>query len=165
MKKKRSVAARVYLSFVGLALAVLGGVFSWLMWKSFLRAEEVDHWPVVPCSILESEVKSRRDDPDWPPEMPQEFSFHVRYIYEWEGKEWESDHYRLRGASWSSTPAAAEALVEQYPKGSVQDCLVNPEQPRKAVLKGESKAPGYSLWFPLIFVVGGLGITVGAWRR
>jgi hypothetical protein len=32
------------------------------------------------------------------------------------------------------------------------------------VLKRDSKAPGYSLWFPIIFVVGGLGIIVGAVR-
>jgi hypothetical protein len=32
------------------------------------------------------------------------------------------------------------------------------------VLEIESKAPGYSLWFPVLFVVGGFGIMVGAWR-
>ncbi|MFP6880316.1 MAG: hypothetical protein VCA34_05170, partial [Roseibacillus sp.] len=36
--------------------------------------------------------------------------------------------------------------------------------PSFAVLKRDSKAPGYSLWFPIIFVVGGLGIILGAVR-
>lgn len=163
--QKRSIASRLYLSLVGVALAALGGLFSWLMWESFARAERMDHWPLVPCSIMESRVETNRDDPDWPQTMPQEYRFHVRYSYEWEGELYESDLYSLRGAAWSSTPGRAEALVEKYPEATVSQCRVNPEKPGLAVLRAESKAPGYSLWFPLIFVVGGLGIVIGAWRR
>ena len=39
---------------------------------------------------------------------------------------------------------------------------VNPSDPDFAVLKPDTKAAGYSIWFPLLFVVGGLGITVRA---
>lgn len=162
---KRTTGARVYLSLIGLALAGIGGVFTWLMAASYLRAKRIDHWERVPCAILESTVESRRDDPDWPMEMPQEYRFRVRYEYEWQGQSYVGDHYRLRGSSWSSRTESAEALVETFPQGSVATCQVNPDQPGEAVLKGESKAPGYSLWFPLLFVVGGIGITVGAWRR
>ncbi|GAA5481018.1 DUF3592 domain-containing protein [Haloferula sargassicola] len=162
--RKRSLASRIYLSLIGLSLAGVGGVFAVLMWKSFMRAEDVDHWPLVPCSILESRVGSRRDDPDWPAGMPQEFRFEVRYVYEWQDRQWESTRYRLRGAPWSDTPSAAEELVLKYPEGSVAECHVNPDQPDQAVLRGETKAAGYSLWFPLLFVVGGLGIVAGAWR-
>jgi len=31
-----------------------------------------------------------------------------------------------------------------------------------AVLKPDSQAPGYSIWFPALFVVGGLGIAFRA---
>jgi hypothetical protein len=40
--------------------------------------------------------------------------------------------------------------------------FVNPAQPDFAVLKPDTKAAGYSIWFPLLFVVGGLGIVVRA---
>lgn len=40
--------------------------------------------------------------------------------------------------------------------------FVNPTEPNFAVLKPDTKAAGYSIWFPLLFVVGGLGIVVRA---
>jgi len=162
---RRSTGTRIYMTLVGLLLATSGGIFSWLMWRSFSRARQIDDWPRVPCAVIESSVESRRDDPEWPDSMPQEYRFRVRYAYDWEGRSFESDRYRLRGASWSSGEEQARALVGRYPAGSVAECSVNPGSPEIAVLEGESKAPGYSLWFPLIFVVGGLGIVVGAWRR
>lgn len=161
----RSTGARVYLTLIGLLLAFVGGLFSWLMWRSFDRARAIDDWPEVPCAILESDIESRRDDPAWPEEMPQEYRFRVVYRYDWEDRALESTRYRLRGASWSSSPAKAEALVDRYPQGTVASCRVNPEEPGEAVLEGESKAPGYSLWFPLLFLVGGLGVAGGAWRK
>lgn len=161
----RTTGARVYLSLIGLLLALAGGIFSWLMWRSFDRAREIDDWPVVPCAILESRVEDRRENPDWPESMPQEFRFSVLYQYDWEDRTYESQRYRLRGASWKSRPDGAAALVERYPRGSVAECRVNPEAPSEAVLEGESRGPGYSLWFPLIFLVGGLGIMVGAWKE
>ena len=58
----------------------------------------------------------------------------------------------------------AEKMAEKFPEGSRQTCFVNPSDPAFAVLKLDSKGPGYSLWFPLLIVVGGLGIIVGAVR-
>lgn len=161
---KRSTGTRIYLTAIGLLLALIGGVFSWLMWRSFARARAIEAWPQVPCAILESGVESRRDDPDWPEAMPQEYRFRVRYRYDWDGADYEGDRHRLRGSSWSSSEENVLPLVAEYPAGSVAECRVNPEDPEVAVLEGESKAPGYSLWFPLLFVVGGVGIVVGAWR-
>lgn len=161
----RTTGARVYLSLIGLLLALAGGIFSWLMWRSFDRARHIDDWPVIPCAILESRIEDRREDPDWPETMPQEFRFSVLYQYDWNDETYESERYRLRGASWKSRPERAAALVERYPRGSVAECRVNPAAPSEAVLEGESRGPGYSLWFPLLFLVGGLGIMVGAWRR
>ena len=159
------MGTRVFMSMIGVMLALAGGIFFWLMGASWLRAREIDRWAVVPCAILESEVESRRDDPDWPEEMPQEFRYRIRYAYDWQGAEFESGRFRLRGAPWSSRPEAAEEWVATYPVGTVAECRVNPANPAEAVFLPESKAPGYSLWFPLIFVVGGIGVVVGAWRR
>ncbi|BCX49554.1 hypothetical protein HAHE_34620 [Haloferula helveola] len=162
---QRTTGARIYLTLIGLLLALAGAVFSWLMWRSFSRASRIDSWPQVPCAILESAVESRRDDPDWGDDMPQGFRFRVRYSYDFEEKNHESDRYRLRGSSWSSSEAGARELVERYPAGSVAECRVSPDDPALAVLEGESRAPGYSLWFPLLFFVGGIGVVIGAWRR
>lgn len=158
---ERNTGARIYLTVIGLMLALAGGVFTWLMWRSFSRARSIDAWPRVSCVILESTVEERQVDPG----RPMELRFKVLYSYEWEGAEHKSDRYRLRGSSWSSRATESRLLIDRYPAASVQECHVNPEQPDLAVLVGESRAPGYSLWFPAIFLVGGLGVVVGAWRR
>jgi hypothetical protein len=155
-----STASRVYLSFIGLALALAGGVFFALMWRSFARARAVEHWPVVPCIILSSSTEERQVDPNGPVER----RFAVLFGYEWEGRPFESELVKLRGSGWSSKGEIVSAYMEKYPEGSQAECHVNPQKPEEAVLEKESKAAGYSLWFPGIFVVGGLGMVVGAWR-
>jgi hypothetical protein len=52
-----------------------------------------------------------------------------------------------------------------YPPGSAQTCFVNPALPAEAVLEHASRAALYSIWFPLLFVVGGLGMLRGALKR
>ncbi len=158
---QRSTGTRVYLSVIGLMLALAGGVFTWLMWRSFERAREVESWPRTPCVILLSEAEERQIDPNGPVER----RFAVLFGYEWEGVARESDLLSLRGSPWSGKAEGVEALLERYPVGLEMECRVNPADPGIAVLERESKGPGYSLWFPLLFVAGGLGIIAGAWRR
>lgn len=156
-----STGTRVYLSLIGLALVLAGGIFLALMWRSFQRAREVEQWPVVPCTILRSAVDERQVDPNGPVER----RFSVLYGYQWEGLNRDSELWKLRGSGWTSKEGDVQVLVARYPEGSVQECRVNPGDPEIAVLEPESKAPGYSLGFPGIFVVGGIGMIVGAWRR
>lgn len=156
-----STASRVYLSFIGLALALAGGIFFALMWRSFQRARTVEHWPVVPCIILSSSTEERQVDPNGPVER----RFAVLFAYEWKGQPYESELVKLRGSGWSSKTDITMAYLEKYPEGAQRQCHVNPQKPNEAVLEKESKAAGYSIWFPGIFVVGGIGMIVGAWRR
>lgn len=163
--RRRSVATSVYLSLIGLGLAIIGGVFTWLMWRSYSRAAQIDEWAHTDCAIIESKIEARSDDPDWPESMPEEYRFKVLFSYEWNGETYESDQLSLRGSGWSKSEGKPQQWVDQYPVGSMTECLVNPDTPAQAVLIGESKAPGYSIWFPVLFLVGGLGVAVGAWRR
>lgn len=158
---QRSTGSRVYLSLIGLMLAVAGGLFTVLLWKSFQRARDVESWPVVPCVILRSETDERQIDPN----SGIERRFAVLFGYVWEGAPRESDLVTLRGSMWTGKQDVVQAYLDRYPEGSKQECHVNPADPRIAVLEKESKAPGYSIWFPLLFVVGGIGIMAGAWRR
>ncbi len=156
-----TTGSRVYLSIIGLMLALAGGVFLALMWRSYQRALEVERWPQTPCLILQSGEDERQIDPNGPVER----RFSVLYGYEWQGRQYSSTLWRLRGSRWSSKEEGVQELIERYPEGSTQECRVNPASPDIAVLEPESKAPGYSIWFPAIFVVGGLGMVAGAWRR
>lgn len=151
-------AGRWYLAILGLVLAMIGGVFVWLMTRSFLRAREMNSWPLVNCVILTSEVGERRHDENSRPEFRHEISFG----YEWQGKLKTNNQLTLRGSPWSSSRGLIEARIAEYPVGKSTKCRVNPENPDSAVLKTDSLAPGYSLWFPGLFVVGGLGIAYRA---
>ena len=150
----------LYLILVGLILCAAGGCFTWLMWRSLERANAQESWAAVPCEILESRVMERK----LAEHIPAEFAHHILFGYEIGGEARTSELLSVRGVSWSSNSGKAERLVEQYPAGTSMDCYVDPDDPDRAVLKKDSKGPGYSLWFPILFVVGGIGIIVGAMR-
>jgi hypothetical protein len=149
---------RWFLAMLGLSLALIGGLFVWLLGRSFLRAREMRAWPEVTCVILSSDVEQRVHDPQSPPEYRHDVSFG----YEWQGQPHTGDHLTLRGSPWSSKRMLAESRAVEYPVGKTTSCRVNPANPDFAVLKPDSLAPGYSIWFPGLFVIGGLGITVRA---
>ena len=153
-----NTAGRWYLAILGLVLAGLGVVFVWLMGRSFLRAYQMRSWPEVGCVILSSEVEERRHDESSAAEFRQDLSFG----YEWQGSAHTGDHLTLRGSPWSSNRELVEARVAEYPVGKNTLCHVNPADPDFAVLTNDSLAPGYSIWFPALFVVGGIGITFRA---
>jgi len=156
-----NLGGRLFLAGIGLALALAGGFFCWLMWRSFTRAHEMRAWPQVPCLVLVSEIEERQIDPSSSPET----RFKVEYGYEWQGQPFTSEHWGWRGNPWSSERSKAETLVNKYPVGSRSVCFVNPQQPDFAVLQPDSQAAGYSIWFPALFVVGGLGIAFRALLR
>lgn len=159
--QQRSVhMGRIMLILVGLSLIFIGALFIFLMSRSYLRAKEMRDWPVVECVILESSVEERQHDPY----SPTEFSHRIAFDYEWEGETYTGDRISLRGVKWSSKRHAAYDSLENYPVGSVSKCSVNPEDPAVAVLELDSLAPLYSIWFPALFVVGGIGMMVAVLR-
>jgi Protein of unknown function (DUF3592) len=151
-------AGHWYLAFLGLSLALIGGVFVWLMARSYLRAREMRSWPEVACVILSSELVERRHDEN----SPLEFRHDLSFGYEWQDQPRTGDHLTLRGNPWSSKRKLMESRIKEYPAGKTTTCRVDPNNPDFAVLKPDSLAPGYSIWFPGLFVIGGLGITFRA---
>lgn len=149
-----------FLVFLGLSVAMIGALFVWLLARSYLRAREMHAWPEVACVILSSEIRERIHDPH----SPVEYQSDVTFGYEWENTARTSDLVGLRGNPWTSKRNLAESRAAEYPVGKITTCWVNPENPDLAVLKPDSLGPGYSIWFPGLFVVGGLGIVVRALR-
>lgn len=156
-----SQAGRWFLAGLGLFVALLGVLFVGLLGRSFLRAREMRSWPEVKCVILVSEIEERRHDEF----SPTEFRQNLIYGYEWKGQAMTGTHLSLRENPWSSKHELAKRRVADFPAGAVKSCRVNPASPDIAVLKMDSLAPGYSIWFPGLFVVGGLGITIRALRK
>jgi hypothetical protein len=151
-------AGRVFLFALGLLLAAIGGLFVWVMAASALRAKETRSWPQVPCVILVSEIEERLHDP----QSPIEYRHNIVFGYEWEGKRLTSDQASLRGNPWSSKRDVVFARSAEYNAGDDTICHVNPADPSFAILQPDSMAPLYSIWFPGVFVLGGLVMAARA---
>lgn len=158
---KTSRAGAWYLTAVGAALCFVAGVFLWLMGRSYLRAQDMMQWPQVPCIILKAEVEERKIAENVAPD----FRLSILYRYELSGVDYESSRWEIRGSMPRSERQAVEELVQKYPAGSRQICRVSPENPTIAILKPDSRAAGYSLWFPALFFLGGVGMIIGAWKK
>ena len=158
---RESNPGRWFLFILGLFIALLGALFVGLLGRSFLRAWEMRSWPEVKCFILSSELEERRHDEFSPTEFRQD----LMYGYEWKGQAFTGTHLSLRENPWTSKREVAEHRIEDFPAGKSTTCRVNPASPEIAVLKMDSLAPGYSIWFPGLFVIGGLGISIQSLRR
>ena len=151
-------ASTVFLIFLGLVIAAAGGVFTFLMWESYQRAVDQRAWPQVDALVLSSELEEWQHDEF----SPKEYRMKILYGYEWEGERKTGERYGFRGNPKYNKRNKVENLVESFPEGEKIKVYVNPSDPDFTIIKPDSKAPGYSIWFPMLFVVGGLGISVAA---
>lgn len=145
---------------LGLCLAVAGSAFTWVLWVAWQRAEETRRWPEVPCRIVVSRLVSELPTPNSNPAYRAE----IRYQYEFGGKAYTGTRLK-RVDSPSQHEDVIQKKISGWKSGSDSVCYVNPTQPEIAVLKHDPRAPLYSIWFPLLFVFGGLRITWGALKK
>lgn len=146
---------------MGLFLIVVGAFFVWRMWLSYEKAQVTRQWNEVPCRIVSSRVVSARPTPNSAPAHHVE----VRYEYEFAAAIHHSTRIRQVEAAPTQHLEDAQQKQQNYPPGAERRCFVNPAAPDEAVLEHASRAALYSIWFPLLFVVGGVGMLGGALRR
>jgi hypothetical protein len=147
-------ASTVFLLLLGLVIAAMGAVFTSLMWDSYRRAAEMRAWPQTEAVILASELEERLHD-DF---SPKEYRLRILYGYEWEGERKTGEQWSSRGNPWSNKREVPARQLERFPAGARSTVYINPENPDFTVLQPDSKAAGYSIWFPALFVIGGVGI-------
>lgn len=151
----------VFLVMLGLVIAGVGGLFTCLMGMSYMRAVDQRAWPQVEGVVLSSEIEEYKHD-DF---SPMEYRMKILYGYEWKGERKTGDRYGFRGNPKYNKRDKVAGLVKTYPVGKEIMVYVNPKDSDFTMLKPDSKAAGYSIWFPMLFVVGGLGISVRAMIR
>ena len=155
-----SNAGRWWLAAMGLFLALAGMTFTWVLWRAYSRAEETRAWIATPCTITTSTIRSERPSPN----SNIAHRIDVRYLYQFNGQNHTGTRIkRVDGAT--THDERAQATLTTYPIGLQTVCYVNPSDPTIAILKHGTRAALYSIWFPLLFVVGGLGIAWAAIRR
>lgn len=146
---------------MGLFLIIVGLFFAWRMWLSYEKAQITRAWTQVPCRILSSRVASERPTPTSSP------AHRVDLRYEYEFQDVRRTGSRIRQVEAAPTQHLENARQKQqdYPPGAERPCFVNPTAPDQAVLEHSSRAALYSIWFPLLFVAGGVGMAWGALKR
>ena len=155
-----SFSGRLWLASIGLVLAAGGLLFTWVLWTAWQRAEETRRWLPAPCRILSARVSSERPTPNSNPAYRAE----IRYRYQHQGQAYTGSRIKRVDAASQHEDRVRQKL-EAYPVGRDSTCYVNPAQPAEAVLQHDTRAPLYSIWFPILFVVGGLGMAWNALRR
>lgn len=155
-----NIAGRIWKIIMGLVLVVVGSVFVQYLYSAYERGAAMDSWEEVPCLIRSLEA----DDSQLNQRGMTKYILQVRYDYKFRGKEYEGTRIK-RLPTEASDPRKLKSKIEAYPAGRETVCYVNPENPEEAVLKKDTKAALYSIWFPCLFVVGGLGMIVSALFR
>jgi hypothetical protein len=154
-----TIGSRVFKTALGLFLVMMGVGGTLYLWGSWKKAEETRKWPSAEAVISSSQVLTDRATPHSPPRYMAE----VHYRYQLNGQSYTGRRIK-RVDGPSSQKGTAEATVAKYKPGETVTCHVNPAQPEVAILEPESRAALYSIWFPLLFVVGGAGMIVSAFR-
>jgi hypothetical protein len=151
-----SAAGRIWLAAMGAFLALSGLIFTGVLWRSYSRAMETRTWIETPCRIASSSILSEK--PSLHSATVHRLS--VRYEYTYNGAQHLGTKIkRVEGATGHRDKV--ESLADQFPQGLSTVCFVNPDSPSEAILTHATKAALYSIWFPLLFVLGG---TVMAYR-
>jgi len=157
--KPKTHAGAFYLMFIGLLLLAMGGIFTALLAGHFNNAVASRKWTPTEAHIVLSELDKRQISGS-----PIEYKWEVMYSYTINNISYVSDKYKSGGSRWKKTSKDADELISQYPVGKQLTCYVNPANNEEAIMAHSTKAAGYSIWFPLVFAVGGLGIIISAIR-
>ncbi len=159
MKRSDSRAGQLFLCLIGVMLILVAGTFSWLMIRSYQNAKESRTWPQTEALVLRSVIDERQFSG-----AAREFRLNILFGYNYQGTEYTSDTISPRGAKWTREAEAVAELAKQYAAGSEHIAWVNPEQPERAILEHDTKAAGYTVWFPAVIVIGGVGMIWGAFK-
>src|SRR3954471_7840555 len=81
-----NLGSRVFKMSLGLFLMLLGAGGTFVLWRSWQRAEETRSWKPVEAVVTMSEVLTERPSPH----SPLGYTPEVRYRYEYDGKSYTS---------------------------------------------------------------------------
>ena len=152
--------AFVFKTALGVFLVLIGTVATAALWIAYQRAAETRQWTPVSCVIIGSQLLTERETPH----SPVSFRADVRYRYRLNDKAYTGTRIR-RTEGPSTDRTKVEKILKAHPLGATTECYVEPGRDDFAILEHSSIAPIYSIWFPLLFVIGGCGMIVAAFRE
>lgn len=155
--KSNSKGSTFGLRVFGLMFMLIGGAATWFIAvKPMLAARAAMAWTAVPCRIDSATVESHRGN-----KGGYTYSIKVRYRFQLDGRKYVSERYDFSTGT-SSGRDWREQAVAQLRADPSPVCFVNPADPNDSVLTREL---GNERWFgliPLVFVLVGAGVFLGA---
>lgn len=145
---------------MGLLLIGVGWVFVSYLWGSYRRASQMDAWVEVPCRIESISVDNSQMNQRG---MPK-YLLEVSYRYQWKGHDYVGRRLK-RLPTEASDRRKLDRHLSRYAAGTEAVCHLDPDAPELVVLKKDSRAALYAIWFPCLFVVGGGGMIFSALFR
>ncbi|MEC5129612.1 DUF3592 domain-containing protein [Verrucomicrobiales bacterium BCK34] len=155
-----NLPGRLWKIAMGAFIIAIAWILVQYLWQSHERAALMDTWIEVPCTITQMDV----DDSHLNQRGMTKYLMVVTYDYDFDGKKFEGTRIK-RLPTEASDPRKLKKYIEAYAEGTQTVAYVNPEAPSEAVLKKDSKAALYAIWFPFVFIFGGLGMIFSALFR
>lgn len=152
-------AGKWFLCLIAVSFMAMGLLFGWLMLRSYRKAAATEHWEQTEAVVLRCAIDQRQVKGSQP-----EYRLSILYGYEFRGESHTSDRLTPRGAKWTKSEESVARLAGEYAEQSAHTAWVNPDDPDEAILEHDTKAAGYTLWFPALFIVAGAGMIWGAFR-
>ena len=154
-QKPVGTGGKIGMTLFGMAFFCAGVLFCWLIITTSLQVIDSYSWSEHVCEVTASEVEKTRDRED-------PYRLQVKYSYAFKGQSFKGDRIGFSGRRYKSL-IKAEQAAGQYPVGQSVVCLVNPDVPAEAILLRDSLWILIAIPLPLIFVLIGGAIVVGAW--
>jgi hypothetical protein len=148
---------------VSLVLLLVGAAGTWfVLLRPVIGVVRSREWTASECLIVESGLTRNVSSDHGRPASQQAVTqaVTVRYRYEVDGKEHESNRYSFLDGIATSDSARKRRIVAKYPVGRTVTCYVDPRDPSSAVLNRSFTADMLLGLIPLAMLAAGV-LTVG----
>jgi len=133
-------------------------VFYFLFFKPLIRIIEAGNWNKISATVISGTIREHDG------EDGSSYSADILYSYEFDGKEYKSNHYSFM--DFSGSYKGAKKTLADYPPGKKFLCYVNPKNPGDSVIRRDIPATIYFAFIPLAFILVGLaGMTGCFWKK
>ncbi len=151
------------LLIVGALVVIMSAVGGYLIYsgvknRNLAKASEL--WPTAGGKVLATEITTRSYRDHKRNTTTYFYMPRVRYAYSVAGADYEGEVIRF-GDVEQGTIHGAEAIIANYPEGSVVAVRYDPQDPTRATLETQS-AGGGQIWTGIFFIAVPLIIAVGA---
>jgi hypothetical protein len=160
MTPPTSAAGRRWLISMGLALTIAGLIATGVLWTAYQKAAQTRSWTATPATIVSSQVIPIKKSAS----ANTVFQTLVKYRYRISHTDYVGDRIK-RDDILTGDYDKAQSNRMRFTPGQQLTCYVHPQQPELAVLEHRGRGALFSIWFPLLFVVGGTVMAWRAWRK